>query len=311
MRATMPMAHQDSHRGPKAGEESPLHRLVNHCEEQLHCLQDRIHSLQQTWLKDLHHSPSAAGVKEEEVLIDSANCSSNVQFSEGAEDGSSVQVTRQVASSKRHCSRFKVVKHVRESDPSATLAGFLGSESSRGSKGTLKITGDRGPQQPSRFSLLPFASIRLPDTEVPLPNQPLNPFWLPNSDSSCRKGLQARSTAQPFVAQVKKTVIQALSALLQRPRSAVLPEPEVKLSQWEPFQGDTVAVLVKVPRPRGLIDQVQLAIRSRFPALGPLVKVAVEKQDVPVFPRGEDGSWRALIPTTPLDKSGTRELQVG
>merc|ERR1719375_2523298 len=107
------------------------------------------------------------------------------------------------------------------------------------------------------------------------------------------------------------------------PPAGGLRAPAVLLSTRRPRQGETVVVLVAVPRaPPG----PRHAARRALAALGvPPVLVSLAGRPVPVFPRppapgagaggaggagGGDEVWRALVPTTPLTAPGPRALCV-
>ncbi len=107
------------------------------------------------------------------------------------------------------------------------------------------------------------------------------------------------------------------------PPAGGLRAPAVLLSTRRPRQGETVVVLVAVPRaPPG----PRRAARRALAALGvPPVLVSLAGRPVPVFPRPADSGaggggaagdggghevWRALVPTTPLTAPGPRALCV-
>ncbi|GAQ86772.1 Peptidase M23 domain protein [Klebsormidium nitens] len=305
------------HQAERNASSNPLHALVTCCEIQLHNLHNSMRTWQKSWqagqhpFANLEYSDDAPGASwnatDRSVSGRSAEPGSRVKEGKSSDEISPCCMTRGGGSSGRsdHSLRWRreersaslgaVEEKGRKGQARGVLKGIRGHNGGDQRKGNLdNQDGQQLQLGAARLSLLPFASINVPKI--------LNPHLLGDPLASCR---HAAPPAAQLIDRVKQV---ASSALLKR--SAVLPEPDVKLSHWEPFQGDTVAVLVTVPRPRGLIDHFHLAMRRQFPALGPLVSVAVEKEDVPAFPRGDDGSWRALIPTTPLDKSGTRELQV-
>lgn len=297
---------------------SPLHALVSCCEIQLQNLHNGVRIWQKSWRSGGH----SVSDPDSDASLEAAEDDPGPGVSgRSAASGSSVKEGESTDEIWHQCTirkggqsgRWVDPRRWQRSCPSTSLEALQHEAWKGQAKGVLRGIGvdhrksileSAGNQDgdalhltAARLSLLPFASIKFPKF--------LDPHLLGDPLASCRH-------AAPPAAQLIDRVKQAArTVLLKSSGSVVLPEPNVKLSHWEPYQGDTVAVLITVPRPRGLIDHFHLAIRQQFPALGPLVSVAVEQEDVPAFPRGGDGGWRALIPTTPLDKSGTRELQVG
>jgi len=115
--------------------------------------------------------------------------------------------------------------------------------------------------------------------------------------------LGAREAMSKFFQEAVNTSSQALG-LKERPI-------DVKISSWTPAQGDTLAVLVSVSSPGGnLLDNISFPFREKLP-LQSQVQVSCSGSRVPVFPTAVDNmTWRALIPTTPLDKPGNLDIIV-
>lgn len=102
--------------------------------------------------------------------------------------------------------------------------------------------------------------------------------------------------------QLKAFLSQALSHRKRR--------INLTLSSWKPCQGETVAILVSVPPPRGPIEWVAATLRQRL-SKEPLVQVMLGGSEVCAYPTSADsGIWRALAPTTPLSEPGPRCLTV-
>ncbi|XRB04223.1 peptidase family M23 [Pycnococcus provasolii] len=98
------------------------------------------------------------------------------------------------------------------------------------------------------------------------------------------------------------------------------PCPNFRVSTTDPGQGDTIAVMVRVPPPDNVLAAA-LRAGARLHAGGDLVSVTWEGTRVPCFPCTPAGSgradgkrravvWRAFVATTPLDSSRDYTLEV-
>lgn len=106
---------------------------------------------------------------------------------------------------------------------------------------------------------------------------------------------------------------------LQGVRRAVeAPSVGVELSSRWPRLGDTLAVQVKVPPPRTPVGWIRREFAKRFS--GGELHVTLDGVECQCFPKqgsqssgakaGRGKIWRALVPFTPLDAPGKRELVV-
>eukprot|EP00249_Psilotum_nudum_P003603 c17065_g1_i1 orf=202-1230(+) len=85
---------------------------------------------------------------------------------------------------------------------------------------------------------------------------------------------------------------------------------DLNVNKWQIQQGDTLAVFVAVHPVENFFEKLNIALRTRL-WNDPLVNVTFGSSVVPAYPvLGDPHTWRALVPTTPLDELGTRALEV-
>ena len=75
-------------------------------------------------------------------------------------------------------------------------------------------------------------------------------------------------------------------------------------------QGDTVAVMVRVPERKGLLDQAHAWWRKNVDKSDEVVEVFVNDTKVPVYPTPKAGVYRSLVATCPNDEPGARRVMV-
>ena len=134
------------------------------------------------------------------------------------------------------------------------------------------------------------------------------------------KGGKSKGNTPPGVEWLDQSKIRLRQALgrLARHRSRQgrsKVEPNVYVTSTLPVQGQTVAVFVSVSRPRTPVGWLKHHLRTF--AHDDLVQVSFGGKSVPSYPLRESRTrslaapmYRALIPTTPLDKPGERDLEI-
>jgi len=120
------------------------------------------------------------------------------------------------------------------------------------------------------------------------------------------------------VSRTRTTSDWARGALQAVRRAVEAPPIGVELSSRWPRLGDTLAVQVAVPPPRTPVGWIHREFAKRF--LGGELRVTLDGVECRCFPKRGHGPaetkalkrevWRALVPFTPLDVPGKRELVV-
>jgi len=75
-------------------------------------------------------------------------------------------------------------------------------------------------------------------------------------------------------------------------------------------QGDTVAVMVRVPERKGLLDKAHAWWRKNVDKSDEVVEVFVNDTKVPVYATPKKGIYRSLVATCPNDEPGGRRVMV-
>eukprot|EP00271_Cylindrocystis_brebissonii_P000156 TRINITY_DN10203_c0_g1_i1.p1 TRINITY_DN10203_c0_g1~~TRINITY_DN10203_c0_g1_i1.p1 ORF type:complete len:353 (+),score=29.48 TRINITY_DN10203_c0_g1_i1:404-1462(+) len=111
--------------------------------------------------------------------------------------------------------------------------------------------------------------------------------------------------------KVQRHVAGTLNKCLVRLREHLTIDPDVRISDWEPKLGETVAVVVRIPPARGWGDHLRQAVAQKLRGKGPLVEITYGEQKAPVYNLESDGTaFRALIASTPLDEPGLQKILV-